>query len=140
MHLKIINTLYLYFYTLNMPLCDLSSSFFSLCLVRLESELKSKQERIEELKKEFDEKIYSLEKQAVLDKDRYNAIALICTFSYYYIILGFGRKWCQKSTRLLQSFVKSQTYKWQTQQNGLYKKTCQLAASCIECQTRRRSL
>lgn len=42
---------------------------FFLC--RLEHELRSKQERIEELKKEFDDKMYSLEKQAVLDKDRY---------------------------------------------------------------------
>jgi flagellar biosynthesis GTPase FlhF len=32
--------------------------------------LKSKQEEIEEIKKEFDNKVYILEKQAVLDKDR----------------------------------------------------------------------
>lgn len=33
--------------------------------------MKSKEERIKQLMKEFDEKIYQLEKQAVLDKDRY---------------------------------------------------------------------
>ena len=38
---------------------------------RLEDDLKSKEEKIEQLKKEFDDKIYQLEKQAVLDKDRY---------------------------------------------------------------------
>lgn len=37
---------------------------------RLESDLKKKQQEIEKLQKEFDDKIYLLEKQAVLDKER----------------------------------------------------------------------
>ena len=38
---------------------------------KLEAELRQKEELIEKLKGEFDEKLYNLEKKAVLDKDRW---------------------------------------------------------------------
>ena len=37
---------------------------------KLEAELRQKEELIEKLKGEFSEKVYNLEKKAVLDKDR----------------------------------------------------------------------
>ncbi len=39
--------------------------------IRIEAELKGKQLIIEKQQKEFKDKMYQLEKQAVLDKDRY---------------------------------------------------------------------
>ena len=44
--------------------------FDSIHFLRLEADLKQKEETIKKQQKEFDEKIYQLEKQAVLDKDR----------------------------------------------------------------------
>ena len=44
----------------------------------MEADLRSKEEKIEQQKKEFDDKIYQLEKQAVLDKDRYGNECNIC--------------------------------------------------------------
>ena len=38
---------------------------------KLEAELRQKEDLIEKLKGEFDEKVYNLEKKAVLDKDRW---------------------------------------------------------------------
>ncbi len=49
---------------------------------KLENDLKTKDEMIEQLKKEHEELVYNLEKKSVLDKDRY-ILSLSVTMTYY---------------------------------------------------------